>query len=279
MRNPDLENLNTIENQQVVVNIPEDLPRFDVEPYNLLDDKEFNAYIKDLKKFVRNSFEYKTLLIPFLRNYMGMDHCSYLTNLTNESKNKIKIEIHHDPLDLETICRVVFRKRAHLGESISIPAVAYEVLWCHFSLLVGLIPLSETVHELVHNGNIFINPNKVYGFYKQFINRYFDYFEAEELEVLDKIADKANQPEQDYSTLLQTNFVEVNMNEGLNSVSAIHQVKQNAAKQLTAKEGLKSISVNKPRVRPFSEPYEQRMRHPKFEEYWDNKLKNEKEMI
>ena len=48
MRNPDLENLNAIENQQVVVNIPEDLPRFDVEPYNLLDDKEFNTYIKDL---------------------------------------------------------------------------------------------------------------------------------------------------------------------------------------------------------------------------------------
>ena len=47
MRNPDLENLNAIENQQVVVNIPEDVPRFDVEPYKRLDDKEFNKDIKD----------------------------------------------------------------------------------------------------------------------------------------------------------------------------------------------------------------------------------------
>jgi hypothetical protein len=41
--------------------------------------------------------------------------------------------------------------------------------------MVGLIPLSVTVHELVHNGNLFIPLQNVYGNYLQFLEEYGEY--------------------------------------------------------------------------------------------------------
>jgi len=268
MRDPDLEQLYVEPNTELLVDIPQDIPKFEYEPYNFYDDRDFNNYIKDLKKYVRSSFEYKTQLIPFLREYMGMNQCSYLPNLTNENRNKIRIEIHHDPIDLETICRVIFRKRLDMNESLAIPAVAYEVLWCHYSLLVGLIPLSETVHELVHNGNIFIDPNRTYGFYKQFIDRYFKYFDPEELETLDKITQKALSGDMgDYERLLQTNYVEVNMHETANRYEALAEIKANATAQLTSKSALKSLSASKPAINPLATMEDVRIQYGDADQY------------
>lgn len=268
MRDPDLEHLYLEPNDELLIDIPKDLPPFEYEPFNCCyDDREFAAYIKYLKKVIRSSFEYKTQLIPFLREYMGMNQCSYLPNLTNENRNKIRIEIHHDPIDLETICRVVYRKRLAMNESTEIPAVQYEVLWCHYSLLVGLIPLSETVHELVHNGNLFIDPNKTYGFYKQFVDRYYKYFSPEELETLDKISQRALSGDfGDYNTLLQTNHININMNEDATRWAALTEVKNAATAQLTSKQALKSISVSRPLTALFEDPFDVADRHTEAED-------------
>lgn len=267
MRDPDLENLYVEPNRDCLVDIPQDMPPFEYEPYNCYDDRDFAKYIKDLKKFVRSSFEYKSQLIPFLREFMGMNRCSYLPNLTNENRNKIRIEIHHDPIDLETICRVIYRKRLDMGEDTSVPATAYEVLWCHYSLLVGLIPLSETVHELVHNGNIFIDPNRTYGFYKQFIDRYYKYFDPDELETLDKIFQKALSGDTgDYNSLLKTNYVEVNMNDDTSRYVALSEIKAEATAQLTSKSALKSITAAKPMTRLYEDPFDIADRHTEAED-------------
>lgn len=270
MRDPDNLNIITGATEQLVVTIPSDLPRFDVEQYDILDDKDMNTYIKDLKKHIRNSYEYRSM-VQFMREHMGMDHCAILPNMSNADHSKIKIEIHHSPIDLETICRVVFRKRAHMGECIYIPATAYEVLWCHYSLLVGLIPLCETVHELVHNGNIFIPPNKPYGYYNLFVQRYYDYFELEELELLDKISERAKTFIQDYSGLLNINYVEVNMGEAMARCAAMQQVKQIATESMSSKNGLKAITASKPKVRLFKDREELRSEFPEFEAYWETK--------
>ena len=49
----------------------------------------------------------------------------------------------------------------------------------HYRLNVGLIPLSETVHELVHNGYLFIPTNYVYGDYKTFVQIYGKYMDPQ----------------------------------------------------------------------------------------------------
>ena len=42
----------------------------------------------------------------------------------------------------------------------------------YYDNLIGLIPLSTTVHELVHSGYIFIPTHKVFGDYRKFLNKY-----------------------------------------------------------------------------------------------------------
>ena len=159
-------------------------PYFDKTQYDLLDDKSFKKYMTDLERTVRNSFEYRQL-ISYLRNTEGMNTCSFLENVSNVDNNKIKIEIHHSPLTLYDISLAVFKKRMKKEESIDIESVAEEIMYLHYLGWVGLIPLSETVHEMVHNQYIFVPTDKVRGRYQEFVNHYYDYIEPETLDSLD----------------------------------------------------------------------------------------------
>jgi hypothetical protein len=77
-------------------------------------------------------------------------------------------------------------KRMRNAEPMFIEAVAHEVLFCHYNLMVGLIPLSETVHEMVHNLYLFIPLDKLFGYYKLFIEAYYEYIPEE---ILNKLAE------------------------------------------------------------------------------------------
>ena len=66
--------------------------------------------------------------------------------------------------------------------------VAEEVMRIHYEGLVGLIPLSITVHELVHDGKVPIPLNCVYGRFVEFTKRYYDYIDPIYISMLnDKI--------------------------------------------------------------------------------------------
>ena len=156
----------------------EDLPPYEIQDYDVFDEKDFKKYINDVKKVVRNSLEYRQY-IQYLRNYMNMNECSYFENISNEENSKIKIEIHHTPYSLEDIVLTVFNKRVFYGEDLDVEEVAKEVMYIHYFLMVGLIPLSSTVHELVHNNFIFVPTNKVVGNYKEFEETYSNWIPEE----------------------------------------------------------------------------------------------------
>ena len=126
-------------------------------------------YLFAIEKTCRRSFEYKQLM-RFLKDNCGMDKDSFLENMNVE--NGAKVEIHHSPLTLFDIVCTVVNKRNDLGESMSVPMVAKEVMYQHYKLNVGLIPLCKTVHELVHNQYIFIPAWAVLGNYREFLNQY-----------------------------------------------------------------------------------------------------------
>lgn len=160
------------------------VPYFDKVQYDLLDDKSFKKYIADLERTVRNSFEYRSL-ISYLRNTEGMNTCSFLENVSNVDNNKIKIEIHHSPLTLYDISLAVFKKRQKNNEPTDIESVAEEITYLHYLGWVGLIPLSETVHEMVHNQYLFVPTDRVRGRYKEFVDHYYDYIDPDVLDSLD----------------------------------------------------------------------------------------------
>lgn len=215
-----------------VVYIPNEIPPFEVQDYDFFDQKDMTKYISDLERFIRSSYEYKGM-ISYLREYMNMNTCAFLPNVTNENTFKIRIEIHHSPITLYDICQIVFTKRQRNGECLNIEAVAYEVMYIHYCLMVGLIPLSETVHELVHTQYIFVPVDKVYGYYRQFINTYMEYISPElldKLEELEALTLEGNNNQ--YMQVLEKKLISVDMGDN-SQLEQLHQIQGDIKNRLS----------------------------------------------
>ena len=90
--------------------------------------------------------------------------------------------------------------------------IAREVMYNHYTLHVGLIPLSETVHEAVHSQSLFVPTWAVFGKWREFVEEYKDYMAPStlsNLEKLDEQSEKYNHEEN--IELLAHKYVDVNV--------------------------------------------------------------------
>lgn len=168
-------------NSVILPNPPESiqiksLPDYCIQDWDLSDSKQLYKFFYYIERIVRQSHSYKRL-INFLREHVDMNCCSFYKNINNIDTNSIHIEIHHEPFTLFDIVNIVYSKRLALHEPLTENQIAKEVLWNHYRMAVGLIPLSETVHELVHNGFIFIPTTSIFGYYKKFYEDYKDFID------------------------------------------------------------------------------------------------------
>ena len=179
--------------------------------YDLNDDKDYERYIKDIEKYIRHSYEYRKF-INFLKDNMGMNKCAFLKNVSNAETYDIKIELHHYPFTLRNIVEIVYRKRAYYKEYLSVFMVAKEVMELHYKMIIGLIPLSETVHQLAHKGRLFIPIDKVSGRYNIFVDLYKPFIDPELLDSLSLI-EKATYEHSDINdtTIIEQNRVYYNI--------------------------------------------------------------------
>lgn len=159
------------------------LPEYDIEDYDLTNPKILQKFLMQIENICRKSRCYKKLIM-FLKDQADMNKCSFYKNLNGISTSEIKIHIHHDPLTLYDIVNVIYNKRVQNHESLSEFQIAKEVMYNHYKMMVGLIPLSETVHELVHSGFLFIPTNVIFGYYKNFIQEYEQYIDPGILQIL-----------------------------------------------------------------------------------------------
>ena len=158
----------------------DEVPAFDMEEFDIYDEKDFKKYIQEVEKVCRTSFEYRHF-VNYLRDYMDMNKCSFFQNVSNKETFKIKIELHHCPFTLYDIVMTVFNKRMFYHESLEVEMVAKEVMYIHYFCMVGIIPLAETVHELVHKQIVFIPLDTVFGNYEEFINDYREFIPEESM--------------------------------------------------------------------------------------------------
>lgn len=149
--------------------------------YNFGNNKEKVKFIKTVEVLIRSSLEYREL-IQYLGSKMGMNYCSFFHNVSKEKygKARIRIELHHEPFTLYDIVNIVLNK--HLmengdNERINMMDIAEEVMGLHYDGYVGLVPLSQTVHELVHSGAMFIPLQFIDEGFNTFYLRYKDYIE------------------------------------------------------------------------------------------------------
>lgn len=189
------------------------IPEFNISDYDLSNPKELSKYFKAIERICRNSRTYKKM-INFLRENVDMNKCSYFKNVNNIDTYSIKIHIHHCPLTLYDIVTTVYNKRLLNHESVSEMMVAKEVMWIHYNLFVGLIPLSETVHGSVHNGQAFIPTTKVYGMYKTFVKLYEPYMDKELLKVLNSM-EEISEDYDNITKLLEVSPVFIDYEEGI----------------------------------------------------------------
>ncbi len=201
----DPDNINLIsknKNTNITIN---EIPEFDYVIWDLDNEKDLRKYFSTIEKEIRNSIEYRDL-IQYIKDNYSMNQCSFL-KLSGEDEVDIKIEIHHSPLTLYDLVTIVYRKRIFYGESLEVQLVAKEVTMLHYRLLIGLIPLSKTCHQLVHDGKLFIPVNNVLGDWRKFVELYKPHMDQEQLDTLERI-ERYSMEESD---LMNTSILDMNM--------------------------------------------------------------------
>ena len=143
----------------------------------LKTSKERDRCIKRIERIVRSSLEYRDY-IQYLKTYVDMTSCAFFSNINNSGaeNKKIKIEIHHEPFTLYDYADVVLSKYLQEGLPINEMLMADEVMMLHYQNTVGLIPLSKTIHQMIHKSNkVKIPLYLIYGNYSKFLSEYSEY--------------------------------------------------------------------------------------------------------
>lgn len=156
------------------------IPRLPV----ITTDKQRVKLIMTIERLIRQNIDYKDI-ITFMRKNINMDQCEFFENF-KAGKRRGMIEIHHAPFDLFSIVEVVMTKMEKEIGYIDEYPVADEVLRMHYEGLIGLIPLSITCHQLVHDGKLIVPLNCVYGRFVEFTNRYYDELGEDRLAMLNE---------------------------------------------------------------------------------------------
>lgn len=172
----------------------------------VLSDRDKLKVIKNIERIVRGSQEYKQY-VAFLRKEIDMTMCSYFTNISKKDGAKVSIEIHHEPFTLFDITQIVLEKWVTQGLKINPILIAEEVMRIHFQGKVGLIPLSITVHDLVHSGKIFIPLQNVYGDFISFLEEYEPYISEDLKDVLELKLQMSKDVEAQDVSILEKKYV------------------------------------------------------------------------
>ena len=150
---------------------------------SIIDDSEEKKLIRSAEKLIRTSKEYSYYL-GFLKQDLGMTRCSVMPNLDAETNS---LEMHHYPFTLYELCEIVMKKQFASNIPVNTFTIADEVLRLHYDNVIGLVPLSVTVHQLVHAGRIFLKLSQTFGNISQFITVYQEYIDDELIAKLAKI--------------------------------------------------------------------------------------------
>lgn len=180
MRIANVENYNNkslIEKRKII-----HIPRVD-RHIMMMTDKDKIKFIKTVERIVRSSMEYKQY-IAYLRTEIDMTMCSFFTRISNKDSKRVSIEIHHEPFTLFDITQIVLERWLQEGLDINPLLISEEIMKLHYQNKVGLIPVSVTVHQLVHNGKIFIPLQNVYGKYIEFLEEYEPYISEDLMHTL-----------------------------------------------------------------------------------------------
>lgn len=151
---------------------------------DIFDDSKFKKFIKSIENTIRRSDAYKSFIGSCKEK--GLTHCAVLGNV--EESDKVTIEMHHYPFTLYDIVYLCVMKHLKHQDNITTFGIADEVLRDHiYDKIITVVPLSKTVHRLVHDGKIFIPLTACFGDINGFLTKYMDELTPEMKESYNKI--------------------------------------------------------------------------------------------
>lgn len=244
----------TVANQLQVLAF-DSIPQYETETYDIYSDKDFKKFINDVEAQVRKSIEYKRC-IQFLKDNMGMNESPFMEGVSSKDSPKVKIELHHSPFTLFDIALIVFNKRLYYGESLELQAVAKEVCKLHYYLVVGLVALTKTEHELVHNQYLFVPCTRVLGDYGKFMDYYHNFMTPEQLEMIDRIeamSDNYAQYAAQNEIVLQNNLITLDTSKAyeLPNFDEVKALMQNKVQEIE-NNGYQILSITDEQLRDQS---------------------------
>ena len=148
-----------------------------------VEDGYFKKFIKATEKVVRSNADYKSYL-EYLREEEGLNTCAIFHNVV---AGDATIELHHFPFTLYTICSIIANDLMAKGDKVSTFYLADKVITEHMNNIIGLVPLTVTVHELAHLGKIMLLKKHIYGDYNEFFTKYNKFFTDGEKAFIDRL--------------------------------------------------------------------------------------------
>lgn len=150
--------------------------------------ENYVAFIKGVEKAVRQNDRYKKY-INYLKKKVKLNKCQVLKNITDEDAD---IEMHHGPIfTLFDVCAIVLEYFILKKWKITTLRVADAVLDEHRKNRIQVVMVSCTVHEEIHNGDIFINYKQAFGNLQEFLKKYKDAISDEYREQLNRYIDRS----------------------------------------------------------------------------------------
>lgn len=145
--------------------------------------ENFVSFVKAVEKMTRTS-RYYSKYIAYLKKEVGLTYCQVLSNIDDESAD---IEMHHGPiLTLFDYASILTDYMLYHRMPITTFSVSNLLIREHFNHNVQVVMLSETVHQQVHNDNIFINMNQAFGDLNGFLEKYADGIHRDQIYKINK---------------------------------------------------------------------------------------------
>lgn len=153
--------------------------------------KERRKCIERIKGLVRSSMEYKDYIF-YLKQFAQFDKCAFYQQLSSSNPaSKAKIEAHHGPLTIDDVCAIVLQKYIDEGLEINEILIAEEVLELHYRNMVGLTPLSKTVHQIITDSDkVFVPVYMYYGNWMDFLDEYSEYIDEKHFDKIEDAIEK-----------------------------------------------------------------------------------------
>jgi len=137
---------------------------------NITNEKKLHTVIKAVEKMVRTSKKY-TAYIRYLKETVGLTTCAVLPNMGGDETN-VAVEMHHYPFTLYDIVKIVIINNMINKNKFSTYTIAAEVIGLHINNLVGIVPLTTTIHQLYDVDDFNISKDMFFGDIMSLISMY-----------------------------------------------------------------------------------------------------------